>query len=467
MEQLQTTYKNSEMKIPGSMDIREHAAAPRTATVASLLLTLLLTVGCFRVIADPLHVWDPILGTREQNGIHTFFHLDEHCADIPPIQAAEFAQRQEKLVQALRDSNASAYIAEPSASAIYFANVSATQWHLSERPFLFVFTPDVEGGSVQPNLTILAPKFEETRAKQLSLPFEGVHFIVWPEEQSPYEVLFSSLNLPAGNIFIDGATRFFIVDGLQKAYKEGEVLIAPSEVTRLRERKSANEVTLMKCANEATLLALREVHKQMRIGMRESEARDMIASALTAIGLEEGSCLTLFGEDAALPHGGGSDRVLGKSDYALFDCVASLHGYKSDLTRTVALPDSDIPSNHSTIWQSVLSAQNAALAQARQGVVAKSVDEAARNSLASSQLDQFLTHRLGHGIGLENHESPYLNGGSEVILEPGHCFSDEPGVYIEGEVGVRLEDCFCIDEDGLPILLTKDVGGQALDPLSP
>ncbi|KAL0580781.1 hypothetical protein V5O48_001246 [Marasmius crinis-equi] len=446
-----------------------------------LLLLVVLVTACFRVTTNPLLAWDSTLGENDCNDIHAFSDLPDHCADVPPIQANEFEQRQNNLAKALHDLNASAYITEPGASGIYFANVSSTQWHLSERPLLFVFIPEAAGKeSVRMKLTILAPKFEQTRAKLLPVPFDNIEYIVWPEEQSPYEVLINATNLSEGNIYVDAGTRYFIVDGLQKAYKNGEVSIAPSEVAELRERKSANEIALMKCANEqsvdsfkATLLALRGVHKKMHVGMRESEARNMMASALEAVGLEEGSCLTLFGENAALPHGSGTDKVLSKYSFALFDCTGSLHGYKSDLTRTVALPDSEIRTEHLVIWHRVRNAQNAALAQAREGAVAKTVDEIARKSLSILELDQYFTHRLGHGIGLEVHETPYLNGGSEVVLETGHCFSDEPGVYIEEQVtqvrqvGVRLEDCFCIGENGKAFLLTQDVGGQASDPWNP
>ncbi|KAG7097260.1 hypothetical protein E1B28_004626 [Marasmius oreades] len=450
--------KHSEKPRPGGP-----VTNTRTIIITLLLLLVGLTAGCLQ---DPFHVWDRVLG-KSKSGASYFSKQSKHCADIPPISASEFDGRQRDLANALHATNASAYIAEPGASALYFTNVTTTQWKLTERPLLLIISPEVNAGSVLPKLTILAPQFEKSRASILPIPFDNIQFILWPEEQDPYQVLVDSIDLPEGSIYIDSATRFFIVDGLQKAYEKGQVLTAPPEVTKLRERKSSHEIDIMRCANEANLLTIRQVHKQLYIGIRESEAQSMIASALTEMGLENGACITLFGEDAALPHGGGTDKQLGVSDFALFDCTASLHGYWSDVTRTVALPDSQIPSDHQEIWKHVRSAQGAALAQAHEGVVAKSVDAAARKALAEFQLDGFLTHRLGHGIGLENHEAPYLNGGSEAVLTPGNCFSDEPGVYIEGEIGVRLEDCFCIDESGQPVLLTKGVGGQTSSPWSP
>jgi len=206
----------------------------------------------------------------------------------------------------------------------------------------------------------------------------------------------------------------------------------------------------------------------MYIGIRESEARDMMSAALSEIGLSGGGCLTLFGENAALPHGGGTDRKLGPQDFALFDCTANRHGYWSDITRTVALSSSEISDAHQKKWFAVRSAQQAAIAAARGNTTARDVDKAARRTLLLlGGLDKYFTHRLGHGIGLEVHEQPYLNGASTDIIQTGHTFSNEPGVYIEGEVGVRLEDCFFINTDGSPVYLTAGVGGPSQSPYAP
>ncbi|KAK7060257.1 hypothetical protein VNI00_001022 [Paramarasmius palmivorus] len=435
----------------------------------NLKVPILLTALIFTVVGwfTPVNSWS---ARNEVYNTLDLPSLQNHCANSTPIQASEFHTRQKALAGILHSLEASAYIAEPGASALYYANVSSSQWHLSERPLLVVVTPKVTtaNGAVDPLITILAPKFEATRASLLDIPFDGIQYVHWPEEANPYQVLASALPITEGTIFVDGSIRHFIADGLEAAYKNVSVLTAPLEVRRLRERKSTAEIELMKCANEATLLALRAVHKKMYIGMHESEARNMISAALTTVGLKDGGCLTLFGENAALPHGSGTDRQLGKSDFALFDCTGSLHGYWSDLTRTVALPNTEVSQESFKIWQTVRTAQDFAIQQARKGVVAKSVDEAARRSMSVTGYAGYFTHRLGHGIGLEVHEGPYLNGGSEDVLDTGHTFSDEPGIYIEGKIGVRLEDCFYIEESsGKAIFFTEDVGGQATSPFAP
>ncbi|KAG6845226.1 hypothetical protein H0H87_012218 [Tephrocybe sp. NHM501043] len=398
---------------------------------------------------------------------------------------AEYVRRQKALAEKLLALNASAYIAEPGASASFFANISLTSWKLSERPLLLIVTPSETTEGPAGRISLLTPKassvpsrspsrpdsgnkFEATRAKALILPSEStVQYIEWQEDASPYKLASAAFSDTTGTVFVDSSIRKFISDGFVLALPNATVLSAPEEITQLRERKSSAEIDIMKCANEATVLAIRAVHKELHVGIRESEARALAASALASAGLKNAGCLTLFGENAALPHGSGTDRVLGASDFALFDCTGSLHGYYSDVTRTVALPGATIPDDHLEIWNNVHAAQTAALEAAQAGVLAKSVDEAARLFLVGKGYASYFTHRLGHGIGLEVHEEPYLRGGSDVIIQSGHTFSDEPGIYIEGQVGVRLEDCFVIRDDGSPVLLTAGVGGQSLSPWAP
>ncbi|TFY65499.1 hypothetical protein EVG20_g5567 [Dentipellis fragilis] len=403
-----------------------------------------------------------------------FAHLASHCANITPIPTSEYHERQQKLAETLHALNASAYIAEPSASALYYANISNTAWHLSERPLLLIVSPEaIEDANgialVRPRISILTPSFEATRAKLLPVPIANASYPEWQEYQSPYQTAFGALDLPSGGkIFVDGAVRHFIVDGLQHAAPQGtQVQSAPVEVRRLRERKSAKELEIMKCANEVTVLAIRAVREKLVAGSRESEGRALMRDALAAAGLQDLSLIVLFGENAALPHGSGTDRALGADDFVLIDCGGSLHGYQSDVTRTFALPRSSPDPEYVFLWITVHTAQEHALRAARAGALTRAVDKAARDVIAETDTAQYFTHRLGHGIGLEVHESPYLVGGSDDVIQTGHTFSDEPGIYIEGTVGVRLEDCFYIDEDGNAVFLTAGVGGQAASPWAP
>ncbi|TCD66692.1 hypothetical protein EIP91_001046 [Steccherinum ochraceum] len=394
-----------------------------------------------------------------------FSHLASHCANISPIQSSSYLTRQQTLAETLHSLNSSAYIVEPGASASYFANLSSSSWHLSERPLLLIVTPDVdEHGAVHAQVSILTPSFEATRARLLSIPSASdIVYPEWAEHADPYAAALSVIPKKSkGAIFVDGAARFFIVDGLRDAAPTTTVQSAPVEIRRLRERKSEEELEIMKCANEVTVLSIRAARDHMRIGMRESEAGALVTKALAAAGLRNPSALSLFGENAALPHGSGTDRVLQPNDFILIDCGGYLHGYESDVTRTFALPDSTIPKFSLGLWNVVHSIQTVAFETAVNGTVTAEVDTRARQAMGP--LARYFTHRLGHGIGLEGHESPYLRGGSKDIILTGHTFSNEPGIYMEGALGIRLEDCFYIAEDGKPVYLTAGVGGQAKTP---
>lgn len=186
-----------------------------------------------------------------------FSHLSSHCADIAPIQYSSYLARQQSLAETLYALKASAYIAEPGANAAYFANLSGTSWHLSERPLLLVVTPEVdEDGGVHAQVSILTPSFEATRAKLLPIPSSSnISYPEWPEDADPYSAALSVIpDTSSGPIYIDGATRYFVVDGLKKAKPHAAVEIAPVEIRRLRERKSKEELAIMKCANEVSLL---------------------------------------------------------------------------------------------------------------------------------------------------------------------------------------------------------------------
>ncbi|TFY82286.1 hypothetical protein EWM64_g1725 [Hericium alpestre] len=411
---------------------------------------------------------------KSHASIPSYSHLATHCASVSSIPASEFQQRQQTLAEMLHALNASAYIAEPGASALYYGNISGSAWHLSERPLLLLVTPEIarpsEGAAeVRPKISVLTPAFEATRAKLLPVPAEQVSYPEWPEDVNPYEVAVSAISslVPEGKIYVDGAIRHFIVDGLQKAAPKARVLNAPVEIRELRERKSQRELEIMKCANEVTVLAIRAVRARLFEGIRESEASGYMHDALAAAGLQDLFYLVLFGENAALPHGSGTDRILGKHDFVLIDCGGSLHSYQSDVTRTFLLDDSSVNDEKMALWNTIKAAQAYALQTARAGVLTRVVDQAARDVISEGANVQYFTHRLGHGIGLEGHESPYLVGGSNDIIQIGHTFSDEPGIYIEGKVGVRLEDCFYINNDGEAVYLTQGVGGPARNPWSP
>lgn len=198
-----------------------------------------------------------------------FSHLASRCTDISPIQHSSFLDRQQSLAETLHALNASAYIAEPGASAAYFANLSSSSWHLSERPLLLIVTPNVdEAGKLHARVSILTPSFEATRAKFLPIPSaSNVTYPEWPEHENPYAAALAAVpQSNRGAIYVDAATRYFIVDGLQEAAPHATVQSAPVEIRRLRERKSQEELEILKCANEVSSRVSREKYTSADIG---------------------------------------------------------------------------------------------------------------------------------------------------------------------------------------------------------
>lgn len=193
-----------------------------------------------------------------------FSGLSDHCAHVKPITNEEYITRQDELAKTLYSLGASAYIAEPGANAAFYANISLSNWGLSERPLLLIVTPFEEDGIVKGNLSILTPAFEATRARLLPVPSdEEIGYPEWPEDTNPYEVAVSAipaLQREKGIIFVDGGIRQFVADGVQQAAKDGLVVSAPVEVRRLRERKSEAELEIMKCANEVNSVECRHIY---------------------------------------------------------------------------------------------------------------------------------------------------------------------------------------------------------------
>lgn len=211
-----------------------------------------LSVICATVVLfaeNPPYI--PYINTFSSSGSK----LSPHCANVSPIQEFSFYARQRSLAQELFNANAAAYIAEPGPSAAYFANISNSHWRLSERPLLLIVSPVVDDhGEVQANISVLSPKFETTRAKLLPIPGQSPpNFFEWAEDTDPYAVAVSTIhNLGSKPIYVDDSVRLFIAEGLQKASAGNLVASAPVAIRLLRERKSSEEIDILKCANEVS-----------------------------------------------------------------------------------------------------------------------------------------------------------------------------------------------------------------------
>ncbi len=354
------------------------------------------------------------------------------------------------------DPKFDAILLGPGTSLYYFTGI---RWGISERLLALVIP------RTGPPL-LISPAFEEARMRELMrYPIE---VRVWQEDESPTKLIDSSLaekNFRSGRIGIDEALPFTFYDHFRAAAPAFDCVSADPVTIACRARKSPHELELLRLACEATCDVYRQVFQNLNEGISEEEISRMVNAGYAKMNLR-GYALVLLGASAALPHGTKQPQKLKEGDVVLIDGGCFVEGYESDVTRTGILgkPTEKIQSAYETVRK----AQNAALEAARAGKLSGSVDDAARNVITSAGFGpdyKFFTHRLGHGIGLDGHEHPYLVRGSKTILEPGMTFSNEPGIYIPNEFGIRCEDLIAITPEGPAQLLTPNFQVSLEQPL--
>ena len=366
---------------------------------------------------------------------------------VHPITPDEFHSRllhAQELMSQL-DPKFDALLFGPGSSLYYFTGI---HWGLSER-LLALLLPR-SGHPV-----LISPAFEEGRMRELMrFPIE---VRVWQEDENPTKLIATSLadqNLRTGRVGIEEMLPFTFFDHFHSAAPGFECVSADRVTIACRARKSAHELELMRLACEATCDVYRQVFLSLKEGMSEEEIGKLVSTGFAKMNLR-GGALVLLGASAALPHGTKQPQKLKEGDVVLIDGGCSVDGYQSDVTRTGVFgkPTEKVQ----RAFESVRKAQNVALDAARAGKLSGSVDDAARAVITSAGFGpgyKFFTHRLGHGIGLDGHEHPYLVRGSKTVLEVGMTFSNEPGIYIPGEFGLRCEDDMVITSDGPAQLLT-------------
>lgn len=366
---------------------------------------------------------------------------------VKPITVDEFKARithAQKLMTDQKPGFDAIYIT-PGTSLGYFIGF---RWGLSERivALLLPRTGDP---------LIVCPGFEEARLREnLRWPIE---VRVWQEDESPYKLAATWLaerGIRTGRVGIEETTRYVFFDGLQHAAPSLEYASADPITVGCRAVKSEHEIELMRLACEATFAVYKATFASLREGMRQSEVSSLVARGYRKMGLV-GDAFVLFGPAAAFPHGTHDDRELHEGDGVLIDDGTTVEGYQSDVTRTGVFGK---PSEKlEQAFEIVRKTQDAALAAAVAGRECGFVDDAARKVIVDAGFGpgyKYFRHRLGHGIGLDGHEWPYLVHGNQTILKPSMTFSNEPGIYIPGEYGMRCEDDMVISESGAARLLT-------------
>ncbi len=379
--------------------------------------------------------------------------LDEQLApltdqrhSVAPIQPAERAARRARLGRLLSAAGIDALLCEGGASMRYLAGIG---WGRSERAFALVVLAD--GSHFW-----ICPAFEAQKARlridpELEPSGPGGPIVAWQEDEYAWRPLAAALaERRAERVALDPQARWLFARGLERELGPGRVLDAQPLLIELRARKDEHELALLRRANELTQQAIVAAGELVHAGMRGDEIAALMHLAQKRLGLEQTWCLALVGPAAAYPHGEDHGRTIGRGELLLIDTGGSFHDYQSDNSRTWAVGGP--PGVEETrAWTAVRDAQQRAFEAVRPGVLARDVDRAARASIEAAGYPggyAVFTHRLGHGIGLEGHEDPYFDGGSEVALASGMTLSDEPGIYLYGRFGVRLEDIVQVTAGG-------------------
>ncbi len=370
-----------------------------------------------------------------------------------PITNEERAARIEKARRLMADHKLDAIVVAGGTSLMYFTGM---RWGNSERLFAVVIP---RTGAPY----LVCPAFEEDRAReQLALgPMQHTDVATWQEDESPFERVAQGLKdrgLVTGRIGIEETMKFVFADSIASAAPALKVTSATPITAGCRMIKDDHEIQLMRLACQVTLKCYEAVFQALQPGMTQNQASRMIDAAYAQLGFP-GFASVQVGEYTALPHGSIQPQTIREGTIIMIDDGCAVEGYQSDITRTFVLGKAT--DKMKRVFDIVHRAQAAALDAARPGVPLESIDAAARKVVVDGGYGpgfKFFTHRLGHGMGMDGHEWPYLVKhnmfGWEQALraQPGMVFSDEPGIYIRGEFGVRLEDDMYITANGAELM---------------
>jgi Xaa-Pro dipeptidase len=353
-----------------------------------------------------------------------------------PITAAKRLSRIARAQALMKANGIGAVLVEAGSSLVYFTGV---EWHRSER--LTAAVLPAEGDPC-----IVTPFFEEPSVREtLAIPCE---VRVWQEDENPLALVAGFLRergLAAQPVGVEETVRYFAVDGLQHALPGARIVSANPVVRGCRMVKTAPEIALMQMATDVTIAAYRFVYPRVEQGMTRDQIAALMNAATRKLGGSPEFALVRIGEAAAYPHGSRAPQIVADGQVVLMDCGCTVQGYQSDVSRTFV---HGRPSKEQrTVWDHVRTGQATAFAAAKIGTPAGAVDDAVRGfyqTLGYGPRYRLpgLSHRTGHGIGLDGHEPVNLVHGESMRLAAGMCFSDEPGLYLPGKFGVRLEDCF-------------------------
>lgn len=364
-----------------------------------------------------------------------------------PIAPAERRGRVVKLQSLMSERKVGALLVESGSTLEYFTGI---RWHRSERTTAAIIP-------AHGDVLVVTPAFEEPSVRET---FDvGSDVRVWNEHENPFERIAQGLRdrgVASGAVAVEPTTRYFIVEGVRQAARGYDFVSGEALVRACRLVKSPEELALMQLANDVTISALRYLHTHIERGMTAEHISALMNEVTNALGGSPEFALVLLNEASAYPHGSLQPQSVREGSIVLMDCGCTVHGYQSDISRTWVYGEPS--ARQRKVWDTVRRGQQIALENAKIGVPVGRIDDAVRTYYESEGWGPGyklpgLPHRTGHGIGLDGHEPAYLVHGDATPLQAGMCFSDEPGIYIPGEFGVRLEDCWHMSASG-PVLFT-------------
>src|SRR5213083_1449696 len=355
----------------------------------------------------------------------------------PTLGPAVFAQRIQRAQGELGTRKLYLLVVEPSTNFQYFTGYNPGR---SER--LILLMVPASGAPI-----IVCPSFEVERIKRNTVISDARG---WEEQENPWNLVAKAVG-PSGVVGIEPTTSYQSYRRLSRTLPRWRFEDGALVTERLRIIKSPEEIALIRQAIAATEASIAATFTQLVVGMTERDVAQLLSREMASRS-SPGGGLVQFGPSSALPHGGPSAGQLTRETVVLIDAGSRVEGYTSDITRTIWFGDA--PSDEfKKVYNIVHDAQTAAIENAKPFTTqCQELDRAARKVITDAGYGQYFTHRLGHGMGMDGHEPPYMVEGNETRIEPGMVFTDEPGIYQLNKFGVRIEDDCLMTDNGIEVL---------------
>lgn len=360
---------------------------------------------------------------------------DTRSAEPVPFTTDDFVARMRRAADAARAEGCDGLLVTPGPDLMYLTGYAPVA--ITERLTLLVVP--VDGPP-----SLLVPKLERPDAEDAA-GTPALHLLDWADDSDPYESAASLLS--SGRYAISDSAWAMHLLGLQRARSDTSYVSMTTALPMLRAIKDSDELARIAAAGEAADAAYGEILKVRFAGRTEREVGADLAALLMRFGHSQVDFTVVgSGPNGANPHHEVGERVIEDGDMVVLDFGGLKHGYGSDTTRTVHVGE---PTDEERrVHEIVRRAQQAAFEAVRPGIECQEIDRVARGVITDAGYGAYFIHRVGHGIGLTTHEPPYMVEGEQHRLEPGMCFSIEPGIYLPGRFGVRIEDIVVVEPEG-------------------